>query len=454
MAYLEFDISTGDNLNSGIFGTTNTYSGSGDWDGTSVFTPNDGSTPASFITQNVDYVSIYVSGDTVCRYVALATTVAAGVNGAVTLSTTLKYGTVPASTGAAHTSRLRRGGAWASMAGMTTPGVLNAAVAVPQSTRLNIKAGTYANTTNARAIGMTGTTQFPFRVQGYLTNPGDQEGQFQAVAGTSIPAITFTTANLTGSADITMVNLDITSAFTGATLVLSSTRWKLQEVRLANTSSNAGAIALSASALGTAVECYFSCPSTATKTISCTTGISAYRCSTISGGITGLLSTVSVDVDDCLFINQAGDGISTSTTIKVDHTDFYNQTGNGINMTTTGAGSVVANCYFSTITTAAKACVNNTSGTNTQGPVLYGNAAFNVTAMYSGFQEAYQFQDGGVLGSEAFIAPGSNNFGKLAVGQNIALPSQFENLSTTLGFADVGAAHGAHANRSRSFSGF
>src|SRR6516162_1168066 len=104
MAFKEFEINpSGNDLNAGDT-ATNDYSGSGDWDGTSIFTPNDGSTPASFIAVN-DWISIYSSSDTIAKAVARVTAVGAGVNGTVTVSTTDMMGTFIASTAGAHTAR-------------------------------------------------------------------------------------------------------------------------------------------------------------------------------------------------------------------------------------------------------------------------------------------------------------------------------------------------------------
>jgi len=435
------DAATGDNLNSGIYGTTNTYSGAGDWDGTSVFTPNDGSTPASFISVG-DYISVYVSGDTVARYVAQVTVVAAGVNGAVTVSTTIKYGTAPASSAGAHTSRIKRGGVWASQGLMNSPGLFNAASSVPQSTRVSIKVGTYANTTSNRVCAMAGTAQFPLRFQGCKVTPGDQEGVFQAVAGTDIPAITTTTGSFAFSgANVTLVNLDFNGAPVGSLLTCSAARWKLQEVRLVNTSANAAAVAFTGSQIGVATACYFQCPTTATKMVSQTTGSGDYIGCVFNGGITGLLnSAAGSGVYLSLFYGQGtGDCISTSNNATFIFVYCYAPGGNGINFTGVGSGSIVANCYFSTVTTAAKAGVMNSTGTNVEDPTLLANAFFNCTANYGNFQEPYQFMDNGTLASEAFNNPGSQDFSLKAAYYSLGYPGQFENFAASRGYASFGA---------------
>lgn len=108
--------SGGSNLNAGtkagdsvVPGVTADYATTnGNWNGTSVFTPTDGSTPASTINPG-DFVSVFLDGATVGVYIAQVASVAVGINGAITLSTTVKAGTPPAS-GATGRS-LRCGGA-------------------------------------------------------------------------------------------------------------------------------------------------------------------------------------------------------------------------------------------------------------------------------------------------------------------------------------------------------
>ena len=101
----------GANTNSGSStSATATYSSvNGNWNGTSVFTPVDGSTPAS--TVNVgDFAAVYVDGNTNATYVARVNTVAAGANGAITLSVNAAAGTAPSSSSTGRTISV--GGAW------------------------------------------------------------------------------------------------------------------------------------------------------------------------------------------------------------------------------------------------------------------------------------------------------------------------------------------------------
>ncbi len=428
--------STSSDVASGSDSATYT-STAGNFDGTSVFTPTDNQTTSSFVSVG-DYVSLYNTGDSVARAIAKVLTVAAGNNGAITIDTTVVYGTVPTSNSGSRACK--KGGSWASLATMASPGALNVVGSAPQSTRINIKAGTYANTSVNKTLGLAGTTRFPVLIQGYKTTPQDQIGNFQAVAGTDIPTITFTTGTLSSSADATWSNIDITGASTGSLMTCSAARWRLQEVRLSVTNATAAAVAFTASQAGAAIACFFSCTTTSTKTVSLTTGASSLHGCVINGGLAGVLQAVaSCTYVRCIFYGQAGDCISSNNNMQVIECSFYAPLGNAINITSGGSGTVVGNCYFSTVNQASKAAINNTTGTNIENPSFYGNAFFNNTANYSGFQEAYQFVDNGTLASEAFTTPGSQDFSIVNAFRALGWPGQFEHFSTSTGRVDFGA---------------
>lgn len=118
MAYTEFfSRSGGSNLNGGGLAsnaepsTTAAYtSTNGNWSTTThQFTPTDGSTPASSVTVG-DWASIYIDGASVAVCCARVTVVAAGANGAITVSSTALAGTFP--TTSATTRSIKVGGAW------------------------------------------------------------------------------------------------------------------------------------------------------------------------------------------------------------------------------------------------------------------------------------------------------------------------------------------------------
>lgn len=119
MPFTEFTCrSGGSNLNpgttsgSGEEGTANVYTAVGDSDGTSVFTPSDGSNPVSAGVAVGQFASVYVTAGAVTTgFVGRITAVVNAANGAITVSTTAKVGSFPANSAGAHTISIRVGGA-------------------------------------------------------------------------------------------------------------------------------------------------------------------------------------------------------------------------------------------------------------------------------------------------------------------------------------------------------
>jgi hypothetical protein len=174
-AFTEFycNASTGSNLNSGSTEAAAVFSGVGDSDGTSVFTPSDGQTPASTVSVGM-FGSVYVtSGATVAAFVGRITVVAAGVNGAVTFSTTAKSGTFPAASSGAHTITLVVGGPWKgpnAASGFPFGTVTNAlANSSGDAPRINLK----NNTTYSITAGIAANKAGPIAYQGYSSSVGD-----------------------------------------------------------------------------------------------------------------------------------------------------------------------------------------------------------------------------------------------------------------------------------------
>lgn len=178
MAYTEFycDPVNGNNLNAGSTSGSAAYTGVGDSDGTSVFTPSDGSTPASSVNVG-DFASVYVtSGATVAVFVGRVTNVAAGVNGAITVSTSAKSGTFPANSSGAHTITCKVGGAWLGPNGSTTfP--FSFITSAPTNVSGNIVRVNFLNTipyaVTAQVSINSGSSTSSLVFQGYSSSPGD-----------------------------------------------------------------------------------------------------------------------------------------------------------------------------------------------------------------------------------------------------------------------------------------
>lgn len=177
MAFTEFYCqSGGSNLNSGSDNGTLVYTSlHGNWvQATGVFTPVDGSNPATAspgVTVG-QFASVYIDGATVGVFIGRVTIVTNAINGAITVSTTIKAGAAPANqTG---TATIKVGGAWLgpNAASAFPFGLTGFNAAVNSSgdrPRINVKNDqTYSGTSAWTFSGPASTI-----VQGYSSNPGD-----------------------------------------------------------------------------------------------------------------------------------------------------------------------------------------------------------------------------------------------------------------------------------------
>ncbi len=346
---------TGSNLNAGST-TANTaaYTAvNGNWDGTSVYTPVDGSTPASTVSVG-DWASVYLDAATVAVYVAQVTTVAAGVNGAITLSTAAKGGTAPTS-GATGRS-IKVGGAWSGPSGavghpfgFVTATMTNVNTGIAQGfvPRVNFKSGTTYNVTAA----MTHANAGPIRWQGYTTTPGDlgKAAIDGGATGTGYQMLLLSGAN-NDLVDFILSN----NGNSGNVALLSVTGGECTINRVVAHDSRAAGISVGTSA-STLIECevYNTQKNAASGGISLgIAGSTAIRCishdNTATAGV-GFIVTATGSLINCISDSNGGAGanISATTTAFIIGCDFYNNTGSGIDFTGASAASFsVKNCNF------------------------------------------------------------------------------------------------------------
>lgn len=388
MAFTEFYMqTTGNDLNSGSTNADSALytSTGGNWDGVSVFTPTDGSTPASTISAGM-WANVYNTGDGAARYIAQVVSVAAGVNGAVTFSTTAKYGTAPVSNSGSR--NIKVGGAWASPATLTTR---LTAVTAPASTRINIKAGTYSSL-SSQNFGIGGGVGILVWYRGYKTTPGDLDNvSLSAVAawvvGTDCPSFTWTGAGLTVSGKDSVVSgLGMTSASTTASVVSAAANGVIIR-RCVATATGANALSIAVkmpNSLGVVELCY--CKATSSAAVVSMTNAS---CEARGNYLEGGLNSVSVSSTGPwalyanIFDSPAGDAVvlgSNVALICVDNT-FYNVGGHGISLPSTLATSVsICGNLFHTITTASKYAVNYSGSTDVGAVRLSSNSIYNCNA--------------------------------------------------------------------------
>jgi hypothetical protein len=442
MAFNDFYITNnGSNLNSGsTSGASAAYtSSSGNWDGTSIFTPTDGSTPANTVNVN-DFVSIYNGSPAGTAYVAQVTAVGAGVNGTITVSTTVKLGTAPATNSGSMTCK--DGGSWNDFGIVAT---LFTAGTVGMSTRVNIKAATYANTNNVRTFAMAGAATTPLQWRGYQSTIGDQDGVFTGVAGTNIPSITFTSGGFAVSATRQEFwNLDISCTTATASLANGNgaTNISFVNCRFTSTSANASAFAYSTNSTGQQfIACYFNATSTATSVINDNGGNQYFFGCYLTGGGIGINAVGSLNVILSIIdstgndaIKIAGNGIGNITNCTINAPG-----GNGVSVTTAPSNAMsIANCVFRNVNVAAKAAINNTSGTNTDLIRCIANSYYNCTSNTSGLGDTPLVNDQGTLASDPIQSP-STNFALNSVAFNLAYPGIFPKFSAFQGYLSPGA---------------
>lgn len=351
MAFTElYAQTTGSNLNSGsttadaaVYTCTNS-----NWDGTSVFTPTDGTTPASTVSVG-DFASVYLDAATVAVYVARVTVVAAGVNGAITLSTTAKSGTAPATGATGRTIKV--GGAWkgpnAAVAhpfGFVQSTMTNAAGDFP---RINIKNGTTYSITAA----MTHANAGPIRWQGYTSAAGDGGKAIidGGTSGASYSLLTNSVSNVDYE-DIIFQNNGASGSAAGLTISAAENtlrRVVVNSVRGVGFQCNA--------AVSILVECEaYACNQSNTASLAGfnmpTAGTMAIRCishDNAGSNSAGFILGSAVTCISCIADTNGGIGFSVTSVVTASMIgcDSYNNTSDGIRLgNTTAASFYIENC--------------------------------------------------------------------------------------------------------------
>lgn len=360
MRYTEFCCrSGGSQLNGGAI-ATNLEPSTGalytcvnsNWNGTSLFTPADGSTPLDTVSTG-DFASVYLDGATTGVYVARVTSIAAGANGAITLSATAKFGTAPTSNATGRSIKV--GGAFAGPGvgdywpgNFLASGCTNAAGYKP---RLNLK-----NDKTYLSNGMSPNSS-ALTFQGYSGVFGDGGRavmtHIDTVVGQTI-YIFSSTFTSTAIADIifisglnaifnpTAVGLSLNRVtavdMMGAGFVLSSANGayvEIEAIRCNRGDTEGGAITSSSA------NCSFIRPK-----VYGTTGTLNGNGMNLTGG--------APHIENGLFYNNAKYGILLVTTTnssgpRISNCDFFNNTSGGIYFTNASAVSNIAfieNCNF------------------------------------------------------------------------------------------------------------
>ncbi len=456
-------------------GSSNVFAGSttgapvyssfnGNWNGTAIYTPVDGSTPANTVSAGM-WASVYVDGAVVAVYVARVLTVAAGANGAITLSTTAISGTAPTSNATGRTIRV--GGVWHGPGTVDQLGgnggstnyfpfdfvlqsLTNTATDVP---RINFKSGTTYAVTNA----ITHSKNGPIWFEGYTTSVGDG-GQATIDGGTAVAGYTL----FTMSGAITwMQNMIFSHNGNSGTTIGMTTSGGANHFRRC-IFSNMRADGLNIGGTGSADEC---------EAFSCNTGSlanhGAFR--SASSGATfrnciardntqgtsshGFQASAASSFINCIAVNNGGCGFNlTSSGILLAQCDTCSNTLSGFDFSTANATADIINCNFIGNTRMG---ITNSGNGRPIGVILNCGFGTGTTTNGTGDIAATVLSSMTVSNSVSYasgatpwVAPATYNFSinlpaAKAVGRGNFLQTSG---SGTVAYPDIGAAQSASTN--------
>ena len=254
--------------------------------------------------------------------------------------------------------------------------------------RINVKAGTYANTTTSRSFAVTGTTTSPVWWRGYNTTIGDRDTN----PSLTPPAITFTTGLCTlGGAHQIFSHLDISGANTGRQVTVTGANLTVDRCRFENTNAAAASSAVLNSTSGTNVfsRCWFKATGSATRVVQ-NSVVADYQGCVFTGGGVGIDSTAAVRFLLCVFRATGGHGFQAITTGSIQHVigcTFRGCGGDGVRFDVLPTSIVfVANCLFAS---CGGYGINNATGANTNVVRRLGNDFWsNTSGTENGFGDS------------------------------------------------------------------
>lgn len=307
--------------------------------------------------------------------------------------------------------------------------------------------GTFANTTTSRDFNGVATTTAPNWWRGCNTAAGDLDGTANSA---DKPTISFTTGRMTVSgAHQIFSNINVTGAHATLSQVnISVANARFDRCRIENTNAATGSIAVLLNVNGvTFSRCHLKATSTATRVVNQTSGSGYFTGCVIHGGGNGVdVSGGSVYFTKCLFTSNGNHCINAATSVSnllVLGCSFNAPTNNGITLAIIPGvlGLIIGNVFY--ITGAGKFGVENTTGANTNFCLFQGNL-YAITggggaADRSGFGDSPEFEALSDAG-DPFENAGGGDFTLDSGSNGYAVEHEFENLATTVGYADRGAA--------------
>jgi hypothetical protein len=457
--YTEFYCqSGGSNLNA-CSTTNNTAvytSVSGNWtNATGVFTPTDGTTPASTVSVGM-WASVYVDGASVGVYIGRISAVGAGANGTITANTS-GTGSKPANqTG---TATIKVGGACLGPNAASGYPLTLTSFGVNQDSsshmvRLNLKNDQTYSMTSSFAIGSASGN--PIVVQGYTSSVGDggratldggtSTGVILSgcgVGGNSFADLIFKTSISSGTSSmVTAANAlnAFRCVFTGARrqgLLLQTTNNQLTECEFYgnNTSvgSGIGAVEMPGNTILKRCIAHDNAGSACSGFLTSGPDTAFFDCIADTNGQYGISSTSTASpgyllISHCDFYNNGSNGINIVSGDKqqvwIENANFIKNTGAGISNSATGNMGFIFNCGYGA-GTQANGSADTLNNLVTSGAVTYGS---NLTP---------------------WVDPANGDFRiNLAAAQGTGRSAFTETAASytgTIGYPDIGAAQSSPA---------
>jgi hypothetical protein len=309
---------------------------------------------------------------------------------------------------------------------------------VTAGTRVNVRNGTYSNSTTVRTLAVAGTTSAPIWWRGFNTTIGDIESDNALTK----PLIDFTTGNFVITVAFNyFTNLRFNSAATTAsspgTVCTSSAGndaafWGC---RFTNTAANANSYALNLTGQRNLVRaCFMTATSSATCLRQATGGGSVFYGNYIGGGNIGVSSGGGASMIANVIDDPASHGISADAGGILANNSIYSAGGDGIRIASTTAGAIVAN---NVIANSSGWGINFSSGTNGASRLFSNVYRSNTSGEVNQLAEDWRWVETS-LGSDPWTNAASDDFSLVSAAKALGLPGVFENQSF-IGYMDPGA---------------
>jgi hypothetical protein len=312
------------------------------------------------------------------------------------------------------------------------------AVAHADGTRINIKAGTYANTTTTQTFAEAGTTTGAIWWRGYNTTIGD----IDADNSLAKPEITFTTGQFAVSGAFQWFhNLNISGACTtaGGQVNCTGADCRFRRCRFTNTAANAAssAFATSTGSRSKVFACWATCTTSANVYSITTAGTTLIGCHA-EGGSLGFFTSSDTSFMFCVADGQASHGMQLQSTAgsNVINCSIYNSGGNGIFVNSAANSCLIANCVIDTTGNDAIEAVSSSSNVTISNCAIRGWTGARLSNIF----ESTEF-DATTESAIPFVNAPLDDFRlkAAATSRETGFPGSFENESATTGFVDRGA---------------